>query len=1207
MSLPFVFMVAEKPSLAGNLANILSNGKCSSRKGNNGTTSIHEWDGTFIGKKVKYKMTSVCGHVMSLDFNGKYNNWDSVDPVQLFTCPTEKKETNPKLRLGSLLAQEARGASYVVLWLDCDKEGENICFEVINEINDVIRRPMSGEKVIYRAKFSAITDKDIKMAMNTLISPNENESKSVDARQELDLRIGCAFTRFQTKFFQASVQVSESRTLSLSWERVKLFDREAVDVFFQKIQDCNSAKLKNVSQKSNVKKRPLPLNTVELLKAASSGLGISPHGTMQMAERLYTEGYISYPRTETTHYVENFDVRGVLNMFSRSEDFGSLVAGLYSSGASLKGRSGTDVGDHPPITPLKSASRDALEYDSWRIYDYVVRHFIASVSSDCKYQVVKLDFEIGTELFSASSKLVTDPGFTASMPWLGIPAEERLPDLRPGQSLPVSELTMISWLELVERGVCADKVSQMSGESRLSTTTEDVLEMASSDWLEVQRLAAEFQRAQLSTALQKLSERNCVEIVSKLIELKLVDLYYTNDGKEYVTPQQLSKEICDELYLHGGRIALMELVSILNINYQAIETRALEITQAKPEIHFVAGQLIDNEHLDHIAEEINEFLQQNGQISLVDLIKQYELPIEFLLQHLVARLGTVIQGHQDKSDQYVFFTEGFLARNKARIRGALSAITVPTSVSNIIAQNKFPEKLFFEYDALTRLGIPDPKGYCRKRFKETPLLYLSTCCVGSHILQQIEAAVEEALSSDFWIDTMVTVFDEEDAEQVIRDVIKNAQNATFKDAVVIGQSYVTNQNFINGMKPLFTSLIDQKAREVVESGAYMQAQAERKSAKTMAKSELQGNDKKDKKEERRKKANEGKVGGGVQGRETKTKATKKKYMKGRNDSDDEFENDAPVSSSSAGGEIEFMTTGEIKKVLVKQETLSDASDDFVEEIAARLHKSLQTSFQDAARSAYEAHLSASSGQRRQTHSELQEKIQHLMQSIKMGEKAVQQFASFDLQQQLYKYLLKTSGTELLNDLLLYVSQDTNSTGDSRELSAEVRQKLINELPQELKTPLQALLKASQGASIDEYTSSLETAIAACDIVLKKVDKKKEKNLGSQQRHSLIEQLNSANDPALVLHIAVLLLFHTITQNTLNASGRFVPQIIGFLQPHLPASTAELLTTLQGLVIQDITSKGDEELNATIRQKMEEIVPRVREAAVFFKKSNSGAE
>jgi len=130
----------------------------------------------------------------------------------------------------------------------------------------------------------------------------------------------------------------------------------------------------------------------------------------------------------------------------------------------------------------------------------------------------------------------------------------------------------------------------------------------------------------------RLSERNCVEIVSKLIELKLIDVFFTNDGKEYVTPQQLVKEISEELYIHGGRINLTELVPLLNINYQTIEAKAQEIVQSRPDVHQVAGQLIDDDYLNRVSEEINESLQLNGQILVAELTKQYELPSDFLLQ-----------------------------------------------------------------------------------------------------------------------------------------------------------------------------------------------------------------------------------------------------------------------------------------------------------------------------------------------------------------------------------------------------------------------------------------------------------------------------------------------------------------------------------------------------------------------------------------------
>lgn len=181
-----------------------------------------------------------------------------------------------------------------------------------------------------------------------------------------------------------------------------------------------------------------------------------------------------------------------------------------------------------------------------------------------------------------------------------------------------------------------------------------------------------------------------------LIQKKLIDLIFTTDGKEYITPAQLVQDIKGELYANGGRINLVDLAKSLGVDLAHINAHINDVLKGQSDIHLVIGQLIDNSYIFKVATEINEKLQQQGQINVGDLTVQYDLPAEFLQQQILERqLGKIIQGKQDKSDPKVFFTESFVARSKAKIRGALAGLTRPTPVTAILNQSGLAEKLFF--------------------------------------------------------------------------------------------------------------------------------------------------------------------------------------------------------------------------------------------------------------------------------------------------------------------------------------------------------------------------------------------------------------------------------------------------------------------------------------------------------------------------------
>ena len=477
-----VLMVAEKPSLADAISKLLSNGSATKVMRTSRACPVFEYRGRFHGEDALFKFTCTVGHVFSVDFHASYQNWQTTPEESLFfDAKMDKKEASDSARVVAHLKHEAKGCTDVVLWLDCDREGENICFEVLH----CIKQSVHDWNRIWRAKFSAITKTELVHAMNNLIKPDENQSHAVDARQELDLKVGIAFSRYQTKYFQGRygdldasvVSYGPCQTPTLGfvvqrhddianfkpepfwrlspivekngqavygeWDRNRVFDHTVAKLLLQSCQGGGKAKVTSVTAKRDTRGRPTALNTVELLKIASKTLGMAPHQAMQAAERLYTSGYVSYPRTESSAYPASFDLLAPLKDQANNARWGPHVKRVLAEGLT-RPKSGVDMGDHPPITPMRPASEGTLGGDEWRLYEYITRHFIATLSPDMHFTRTKVCFQIGTETFTCTGK-VLDKGrlsFADVLTNLRV-EDDALPEgIKQGESLPIRKLEL---------------------------------------------------------------------------------------------------------------------------------------------------------------------------------------------------------------------------------------------------------------------------------------------------------------------------------------------------------------------------------------------------------------------------------------------------------------------------------------------------------------------------------------------------------------------------------------------------------------------------------------------------------------------------------------------------------------------------------------------------------------------------------------------
>uniref|UniRef100_A0A8C4EMK8 E3 UFM1-protein ligase 1 n=1 Tax=Dicentrarchus labrax TaxID=13489 RepID=A0A8C4EMK8_DICLA len=738
------------------------------------------------------------------------------------------------------------------------------------------------------------------------------------------------------------------------------------------------------------------------------------------------------------------------------------------------------------------------------------------------------------------------------------------------------------------------------------------------DWEEIRRLAADFQRAQFTDTVQRLSERNCIEIISKLVQDKKLDVLHTLDGKEYITPAQISREIRDELYVHGGRINIVDLQQIINVDWVHVENRASDIAKSDKGVQLVLGQLIDDTYLDRLAEEVNDKLQEAGLISIAELCKNYDLPGDFLSEELSKRLGKLIQGEMDQYNRGVIFTPAFVARHKARIRGLFSAITRPTPVSSMIGAFGFQEHLLYsvleelvntgrlkgsvvggrqdkavyipdiyaktqntwvdsflkqngylEFDALVRLGIPDPSSYIKKRFKSNKLLFLRAACVGQALVDQVEASVEEAVNSDTWTDIqpiLPSCLSMEDVGILINQAMRNTNVQS--SARVLGGTVVVSEKFISNCLSVFDEAMQQKAqKEVKNNPVFLISEDDMKQASMLTES-LAPSKKEKREAERRKKASEGsgsvKSGGGGNAREIRIRKTKKK---GRKDEDSDEDTGPSQQNRSKQTEALFMAQKEIAAVL--EERVTDCPEEILSELAEHLLRPLSKAYQEVLRTVFMSSTSSPSGaNKKKSMKDLQEEITNLYNNIRLFEKGTK-FFSDETQVHISKHVLKTLCTDVTNILVNFLAADLMmSVENPSTISNEVRLKILGKLSEDTKGPLMKLHNCLNGKTIEDFLTNIETCAEVCGFMLKKGDKKKERQALFLHRQALTEQLKDTEDPALVLHLTSVLLFQASTHCMLHAPGRCVPQIIGTLTGRIP--TVSLTECYEIVKVQSVT-------------------------------------
>jgi DNA topoisomerase-1 len=457
-------VICEKNIAARRIAYILSEGKTKSTRV--GQIPVYE----FTKDGEAWKIIGLKGHIINLDFPAGFNQWNKVPPHELIDIEPCKKVSEKSI--AAALKSLVEGNPFLIVATDFDREGELIGVEVV----DLLKEYNRNINQIKRAKYSAITNQEIKTAFENLVEVDYNLSKAGESRQIIDLVWGAVLTRFISltshrygkdflsigrvqsptlallvekereiknfepkTFWKIIATLKKDKAFDATHEKGQFWDEKEVKGIYDKIKSSKVATVKKVEKKTLREMPPSPFNTTTFLESATY-LGFSAANAMSIAEQLYMSGLISYPRTDNTVYPPSLNLKGILQNLSSSK-FSKEVLEVINNGRDYPTRGKKLTTDHPPIHPVEAPTDGKLNPSQEKIYELICRRFLATLAKDAISETVNVSLDISGENFLANGYKVIEPNWKKIYTYFK-DKTKLLPDLVEGENVEVVQINL---------------------------------------------------------------------------------------------------------------------------------------------------------------------------------------------------------------------------------------------------------------------------------------------------------------------------------------------------------------------------------------------------------------------------------------------------------------------------------------------------------------------------------------------------------------------------------------------------------------------------------------------------------------------------------------------------------------------------------------------------------------------------------------------